>query len=157
MEKSELNSKYYTPTIDEFHVGFEYEWNGWKEKGIFGKCQVEDIYYFDELRDDLFYGEVRVKYLDREDIESLRHKNNDGFTTFFKVRSEDDNEIVFQTYWVEEDQYLDEEYIYWDIKYNRIKITHKSKTLFWGKIKNKSELKVLLKQLGIYEDQKSTK
>ena len=58
------NNLYYTPEISEFHVGFEYEvfdklhniWN--KENNFF-------------LQQGDFKDEIRVKYLDQFDIESL--------------------------------------------------------------------------------------
>src|SRR4030042_2406539 len=74
-----INNKYYIPTIDEFRIGFEYELcfnNEWRQ------------FIFDELRwfnhpneeSSLSYpalikqGNIRVKYLDKEDIESLGFK-----------------------------------------------------------------------------------
>ena len=148
-------SKYYQPNIKEFRVGFEYErMNGDKwEKAEFGEIDGYRTFArgyeneFEEIATGI--RSVRVKLLDSEDIESIIHVNNQDFSTKFKLRNSYENELVFQTYWIEENEFLDEEYIYWDIKYNQIKITHKSKTLFWGKIKNKSELEVLLSQLGI--------
>lgn len=32
-----MENKYYTPTIEEFHVGFEYEWNNSDEDDVFRK------------------------------------------------------------------------------------------------------------------------
>ena len=66
--------KYYTPEIEEFHVGFEYEFrhDDFKEDGWIKYSTPE----FNPEREDSFIGksdlsEYRVKYLDREDIESL--------------------------------------------------------------------------------------
>ena len=60
-------SKYYTPTIEEFHVGFECEiLNGY---GAWKHISVEMSHFkLDEVEN---LKEWRVKYLDREDIESL--------------------------------------------------------------------------------------
>ncbi|WP_372938815.1 hypothetical protein, partial [Seonamhaeicola sp.] len=74
------DNKYYTPTIEEFYVGFEYEtlcengnvkddsnWN----KFIFG---VYDNFEFDiegwsdVLKEYISHKLIRAKHLDREDI-----------------------------------------------------------------------------------------
>jgi len=61
--------KYYTPTIEEFHVGFEYEvlaGNEW----VNTKIHVENI----NLNMDRVINHIetcRVKHLDKSDIESL--------------------------------------------------------------------------------------
>lgn len=67
-------NKYYTPTIEEFHVGFEYELLGnsgnWY-KNNFGDANGE---YWNELSEcywDITHNKLRVKYLDQSDIESL--------------------------------------------------------------------------------------
>ena len=139
-----MKDKYYTPTIDEFHVGFEYEI---LEMGCKTKYNPTTLNQWDDLSGDyddstLLYeiarGRqlVRVKYLDREDIESLGfvfiasdwwHKSNMG----------DDWQITRGN----KDVYL--------ISYGQHEYVDKSKGSFKGKIKNKSELKRLLKQLGI--------
>lgn len=161
IEKQSMESKYYTPDISEFYVGFEYEMSTEMVcKTLASRPQIEwfkqifdgiSPYSFEFIKHslDIKSNLVRVKYLDREDIESLIITDKKDYNTYFKLRSEDENELIFQTYWVDESEFLDEEYIYWDIKYNRIKITHKFKTLFWGTIKNKFELKKLLTQLNI--------
>ncbi len=69
-------NKYYTPEIEEFHVGFEYEWfdgSDWNkvtqkyfDGGLFNNGDGEHPFEY-QLSD---VG-IRVKYLDQEDIESL--------------------------------------------------------------------------------------
>lgn len=68
-----MEKKYYTPKIEEFHVGFEFEsrWNNnswekhtWKLDSFL--CLIGHGEY-----DFSNYGELRVKYLDRADIESF--------------------------------------------------------------------------------------
>jgi hypothetical protein len=62
--------KYYTPSIEEFRVGFEVELLH-PDNGIWGKYIIrfdDELSYLRELADQ---EELRVKYLDREDIESL--------------------------------------------------------------------------------------
>ena len=73
--------KYYTPEIKEFHIGFEYEYEDINESGSTtswyktvikeNECYIIDqhLKYSDDLN-------LRVKYLSREDIESLGWKFN---------------------------------------------------------------------------------
>lgn len=149
-------NKYYTPTLDEIYLGFELEWQSKIRNESWNKqiCDTDliSIIYdeYEHADEEPFNEQFRVKYLDRSDIESIIHINaGKDFTTHFKLRESYDDELIFQTYWIEENEFLDEEYIYWDIKYNIIKITHKSHTLFSGTIKNKSELIKLLKMLNV--------
>jgi len=67
--------KYYTPEISEFYVGFEFEFG---DKATEGTSTEWDTYIISNedslymwLKDPL---EKRVKYLDKEDIESLGFK-----------------------------------------------------------------------------------
>ncbi len=134
-------AEYYTPTIEEFHVGFEYgifeykfpnrNEGGWRKSMITPKhIRVENREYLEENL-SLF----RVKCLDREDIESLGFEcTNDhiGFLTFKKqgciieLAPKNPNEAPV------------------------VRITRdSSSSKFEGTIKNKSELKRILKQLGI--------
>ena len=63
---SELDKKYYTPSIEEFHVGFEFE----KLEGLeWFSHNIPPHYRVFSLGDEL--TNYRVKFLDREDIESL--------------------------------------------------------------------------------------
>lgn len=73
-----MENKYYTPELREFHVGFEFEmdagtgWskqifpNPWWNNGGMGGIDALKRCVEDQI--------VRVKYLDREDIESLGWK-----------------------------------------------------------------------------------
>jgi hypothetical protein len=146
------NNKYYTPTIDEFHVGFEYEIK--KESSWFVKHynqgSLVDIYYnYNDDLDSIDFNEntIRVKYLDQKDIESLGFIYDEHYcegSQFYKHINIGDSFTRF---------------IVLDLFDNKITITKLmdySKTsringikLFQGKIKNKSELVKLLKQLGI--------
>ena len=73
-------SKYYTPKIEEFHVGFEYEWYlEFKNNWVKSKYEATDfldhdgICFFDDYK-----TRVRVKYLDQEDIDSLGFEETMG-------------------------------------------------------------------------------
>lgn len=122
--------KYYTPEIEEFHIGFEYEWLN--EDSIWIKeCSPTEI--SEEGFDEQTYG-LRVKYLDKEDIESF------GFIKDYERAS---GPVWYRDGWqlksdginIYELRNINKEYIF----------------KFYGIIKNKSELKKLLKQLNIYE------
>jgi hypothetical protein len=131
-----IKDKYYTPKIEEFHVGFEYEYcmlenqlPVWK-KDFFGKI-INDT----KTLEWLYKLGIRVKYLDQEDIESLGFITYDD-TTFDKG----DLQIRFNCLLQKKGQGLGL------IIYNRY-----SGIIFTGYIKNKSELIKLFKQLDINE------
>lgn len=72
----ETENKYYTPTIEEFHTGFEYETfvedkNIWSKETFYLNKSHIDLVYFVSLIGKENVPKVRVKYLDKEDIESL--------------------------------------------------------------------------------------
>lgn len=140
-----MNNKYYTPSIEEFHIGFEFQ-----------KWQVHDLYYqtlimqadinltFIEER----LQEIRVKYLDTEDIESLGFTKNisgeiPSHSNYYKLN---DNKIIQITeYWSHEKLRRSNLIrIYTGVQHQ-----YPYSEVFRGEIKNKSELKRLLKQLNI--------
>lgn len=165
----ETNNKYYTPEISEFYIGFEYQCKSTFHDGTV-KTQEQfddDIKYkwndtkVDSIQ-DLSYVQrslhgrnaelnrcgTRVKFLDKEDIESFKFKTQDG-----KEHIHETDDLLFFVIWNGKDEF--------GITYN--KKEHYIKTIkhFSGlhnmnecwmpiNIKNKSELKVLLKQLNIY-------
>lgn len=133
--ESHLNPKYYVPEINEFHIGFEYEYEDINESGSTtswyktvvkeNECYIIDqhLKYSDNLN-------LRVKYLSREDIESLGWK----FNTDLYIR----NNLTLQ---VHKDSIT--------IKYYD-NFNNDSRTLVEQiNIKNKSEFITLLKQLRI--------
>jgi hypothetical protein len=134
-----MDNKYYIPTIEEFYVGFEYEYKhpiGWKKEKMSWESPHEIF------SDAIFMKTVRVPYISKEDIESLGWKydklengwleykliKNNKFYTLFKTKS--NNYIVTLTF----EKAPNSNNIYY---------------IFKGKIKNKSELKKLMEQLGI--------
>jgi hypothetical protein len=128
-----MTKEYYTPTIEEFHIGFEYEWLDENKMWIKSFCPEEiSVEGFDEQT----YG-LRVKYLDREDIESLGFNTEDNGECYNKTNAFD----IYGLYPWEWNKGIQNQY----------KIILNGDTLFLGIIKNKSELKVLLKQLNIHE------
>jgi len=132
-----MNNKYYTPEIEEFHPGFKYEVKDfhdnlvdyvWKEETMGIGC--------DFVLDELLGGDIRVKHLDREDIESLGWVYDKTYPGL--------NEDMFTT----EEYILDYDY---DSKYCRIywRENNGDVTRFSGTIKNKSVLKQVLKMIGV--------
>lgn len=131
-----MENRYYTPEIEEFHVGFEYEHkdNGvWKQREIDRPNQISAIDM--NLRTPYMDGTpIRVKYLDREDILDCGFKKiNEGI---FKM-----HESNFGMYFIPSDNNRVEIYI---------DIYDYEGCVFIGHIKNKNELKTLLKQLRKY-------
>lgn len=174
MEKSKSVDEFYVPTIEEFHVGFEYERNDgsdWYNKvsnaydmmdvsTMLNKQKEYEMYEShpknidlteserDEklkeirLQKNVYCKRIRVKYLDREDIEAEGFKKVgdqfDSIKTYFGVGTGDDKKLCV---------YLDEIDHSIDIWYrsNRGDLF----TKFEGIVKNKSEFKKLLKMLRI--------
>lgn len=145
-------NKYYTPDISEFYIGFEYEWS---EEGrkiwIEEKADQDDVlaaYASYEETPEIYPNEYRVKYLEREDIESLRFIKTVEDVESFTFQQRIDNKA-----WLELTLDWDEDKAekwnvcieYW---YENLNSRSNYSTLFRGTIKNKSELIRLLKQLG---------
>ena len=120
-----MSDKYYIPKIEEFYIGFEYEF-GLVEKGTHTKLIIEDaVQLADALHTYRLGYSILVKYLDSEDIESLGFVRTD-IPTFKRAE--------YTIEWMK-DEPLD---VYRD-----------NDCIFSGTIKNISELKRLLTQLGI--------
>lgn len=124
-------TKYYTPTIEEFHVGFEYEVQQMEE--LCGSLTYTEEYasFNYEFGDEINLERVRVKCLDQEDIESF------GFKAV---------ELRFGAM------------LFSGSKYNIAYFPHSKMVsiylkgvdiVFKGNIKNKSELKRVLQQIDI--------
>lgn len=140
------NNLYYTPTIEEFHVGFEYEVmipekSIWSKEVFFLNDSHINIIKWVTIQDEFTTHKVRVKYLDQSDIESLGWMYD--MTDF-------NNKFVFlvnQRYKINS--------MYNLVKYDDqdlITISKKddnSSYIFKGIIKNKSELIKLMQQLNI--------
>lgn len=142
-----MEEKYYTPKIEEFHVGFEFEYNnkhnGWEKDSM--KFPNNYAFLFDvRTHEDI----IRVKYLDREDIESLGWEldqtvKGDSFFYHknYNMMSEIEPCLCFTP---KQEMNI---HIY-DVS---SPLNTKDYTALL-KIKNKSELKKLMKQLNILCD-----
>jgi len=151
-----MEKRYYTPKIEEFHVGFEFEelthvtkmWTCESFQNGYSIYYQADERHGGSLNNSIEElineNRVRVKCLDQDDIEEL------GWD-----RDLDSSQ-----------RYEREDYIMhgfandgiWAIKERRIYEKHGAllavfDTLFEGKIKNKSELKRMMVQLGITQEQ----
>lgn len=148
--------KYYTPELTELTVDFEYEVKylsgnllrkedtkeEWIKINDFTNAyDYEDSCLYGFIK-DLEKGNIRVKYLDSSDIESLgfTYKNNvfKSNKTYFGIGTGDDKKLIIELF--SPDGILD---IYF------LENRGSQETLFSGKIKNISELRKLLKQLNI--------
>jgi len=129
-----MTEKYYTPSIDEFHVGFEYE-TYVPNKDVWSK----EVFYMNESHIKLLNGihlklpTIRVKHLDGDDIRSL------GFNCAWAEAYETIYEHDRIRSWV---------LTHTGFEYN-IQINKGDAVYFRGTIRNKSELVKLLKQLNI--------
>jgi len=143
-----MEAKYYTPEIEEFHVGFEYYFNDIGADGenlydenrkavIKDGTQIDDI---TRLQDGKPVYNLFVKHLDRQDIEELGWKYSNLSNTY-SIELNDMSSVLTNGIWL-------------DIQSNnRIKIIDcrlpRHEVVFNGYIKNKSELKKLMKMLNI--------
>tara|TARA_R110000764_G_scaffold234790_6_gene328888 strand:- start:199 stop:606 length:408 start_codon:yes stop_codon:yes gene_type:complete len=131
-----MENKYYTPEIEEFHVGFEYEFRtlkGWDKEVM--SWNDYPSYAGDYIGEAIKETDgIRVKYLDQEDIESfgfeLRGDTYYGFTVLNKP----------------DPTWLELRYGGWGSEL--ILNTDQGYVLFRGVIENKSELKRVLKMIG---------
>ena len=143
-----MKNKYYTPEIEEFHVGFECEWQSkvrnetWNKQvcdGDLVSIAYDSIEHQDE--DEPFEEEFRVKFLDTEDILDLGFKYTNNDLDLLKVTKESTIRIRLRLF--EDAPHLS--IYHTDELYNK----EQALRIFSGEIKNKTELKKLLKQLGI--------
>jgi hypothetical protein len=134
-----MENKYYTPGLEEFHIGFEYQYRAGVNTWI--DCVIND---FSEVTDsdgsmnsDIpWYGNsienFRVKYLDEEDIEECEwaYHSTCGNIRFVNERG-------------------------WKLYLNDDCMCGiedaKADTIFLGQIKNKSQFKRLIEQLNVNE------
>lgn len=130
--------KYYTPKPEEFYIGFEFQYKNiqgiWVDL-IFEANMIVN-YPKENKVESIIYswlkeGKVRVKYLDREDIESFgfKHYNEENAIERYELNG-------YFLYW------------YGNPFLSICKIDM-SNQIFRGGIKNKSEFSRLLKQLSI--------
>lgn len=147
---------HYTPKIEEFHVGFEYEYQGdmdgkthWFKENIPDGIELSDIVKDLHYNSEDVAGKIRVKSLDREDIESFdfEFKKTNGMSYWYEMEF-CGNRLPESSYsfW--------KVFIRHDPKRNIIEIEAQTSngekdTFFEGTIKNKSKFKEILTDIGI--------
>ena len=169
-----MDTKYYIPDISEFHVGFEYEhchssirfvmldlktgdrtnetepkeiW----EKSVFTGNEFDIWKSSFEFDDSLRDGQIRVKYLDKEDIESLGFKceKEDVLSTLYSQFNRRFSMLVDNGYFIHIGMMTLSDRVILTIDTSVYENSEKTKVIHSIRIKNKSELEKLLKQLGI--------
>jgi len=138
-------SKYYVPSIDEFYAGFEFEFIPRNEQECVCRRKVsgsslyyKGIFYPSSYRIITHNDSIRVKYLDKIDILDTGFefiKENNGVEYFYYYSKTDVYQLTYSL-----------DYIKITIKGISI---DKNVDIFRGIIKNKSELKKILKMLCI--------
>jgi len=148
-------SKYYTPSIEEFYIGFEIEWQSQIRKETWNSqiCGIDlisiaynEFEHADE--DEPFSEQFRVKYLDIEDIESLGFKFinlTDSYCESYIFENEKMKPVL-------KIQYVKDNKSFNIIIKNKYVSNPDDFIRFKGVIRNKSELKKLLTQLQIINE-----
>ncbi len=142
------NDKYYTPTLDEFFIGFEYE--GYRDEFCpdhkkewidltFGRWTSPNSHK--KLLELIESNKVRVKYLDKEDIESLGFKYDNYYKTESHSKDLTGSKLGYS---ITITKCYGNEYCIYHIHPDGNK-----SVIFRGVIKNVSILKKLLQQLNI--------
>jgi hypothetical protein len=131
MEDTATN-KYYTPEIEEFHVGFEFERliTGMREHWNKVTMSVNFL-SLEDIDDEIELKEIRVKHLDREDIEEC------GWEFDTKVEGRHQPYVYSKNnFWM---RFYELEFWKFNVSILDLQFT----------IKNKSELIKLMSQLNI--------
>ncbi len=146
--------KYYAPEIEEFHVGFEYEWfkptyNKWSKEKF---ENTRELYFIERsLRKDFENKFVRVKYLDREDIEScgfeFRYINTANDDQYFSMNNNRN--------WVHVSLTRFSSWVVLKIESSVFKDSIRTIVINSISIKNKSEFIIILDQLNLSKSGKS--
>jgi len=174
-----MENKYYTPTIEEFYVGFECQTYyqtydalfGLPDRYQWGNFRIRHAHQIQNIPSFIENKKCRVKYLDKDDVESL------GFEKSLKNQW-----VGWDDFWLNHTEPGRDYYLYTTLHFpkavkdlNRIEdnlfkiILHRhyksdedgttnieyqleqkeSQIVFEGSFKNKSELKKIMKQIGI--------
>jgi len=134
------NSKYYAPSIEEFHVGFEFEiWYSCAYTPELWEKETLELYKGEDLN-MLADGchQLRVKYLDQSDIESLGWKET--CTDYIYTIATNKVQLRYNDTVALLEMYKEN---------NTFTIMYSCECIFKGTIKNKSELKKLMRWLNI--------
>ncbi len=135
--------KYYTPTIDDLHVGFEYEISDpggttFEKRTIISPEELSGMIMY--IDDDSRDCDVRAKYIDQEDIEECGFKHIGS--GWYEKHYDKFEESINPWFFIRIRKWKDQELDIWGVRDEDDK-----SLLFRGKIKNKSELKKILKMV----------
>ncbi len=150
-----MKQTYYTPSIEEFHVGFEYEFlnfdSEWKLVPICGTWYSKSIATTHSLsivfknfdynlliNKDTKEPKYRVKHLDRENVENLGWLFTKNLFGDFYTKKQQEQMFYLQLF--------PDNFISIGL---RKEIEDEKRAYFCGTIKNKSELQKLMTQLNI--------
>ena len=142
--------KYYTPKIEEFCIGFEFEEefnnpNLTKMVRPIGdnyewvKLTLNTSHSISRITSKIKKQKIRTKYLDKTDIESFGFVEDKSNSDQYRLNLE-----------LVKDGYIYGVVLYDTTQVSIYKYKHKEDVIFCGKIKNKTEFKKLLNQVGIY-------
>jgi hypothetical protein len=140
MENKEI--RYYTPKIEDFHIGYQYEYwcdNEWNKEIIkTGQCFNFALFRLEDEKN------VRTKHLDKSDIENLGWEYNKE-NNIYKICLCSDYEIFDYTLKHIEHQNA----IHITLTYKSPKESIENETYFKGKCPSINELITIQRLLGI--------
>ncbi len=150
------DDNYYTPTIDELHVGMEVEYRdplkgGWLPSKIAGISNMEFVYILGSGRATPI-DEVRIPYLTSEDIEAEGWVFCDD-TKDLEYEGTEDEELLMH-----ERHYLHTTYSYTGLEiffYEddlSVTIRKNGEIVFNGTIKNRHQLRQVMEMVGIKKE-----
>lgn len=141
-----MENKYYTPKLKDLYINSEFEYQTddkkWHKCSDYinefasGYSNEDSGWDLNKLIDN---NKLRVKYLDKEDIEELGWK-------FFDYEPTGDGDVRWWSGFKKEEYVLKECNAWQD---GNVNITKRGRILFQGNIKNKSKLIDVMKMLDI--------
>lgn len=144
------NNKYYTPNIEEFHIGFRYQYVLDPRIPEYSETvevrNHDDLKYLTRLKTDR--DDFRVKYLDSEDIEEL------GWEYVNETVKFEGEDLNFK-YWVIRKDSVS----HYELTFNEgiltidVVMPLMRTTEFRGTVKNYNQLKLIMNMLNIDIDE----
>ena len=140
-----MENKYYTPTIEEFHPGFIYEITKYPDAPLYTTNTTINLLF----EHDEYINELRVKHLDKSDIEILGWEFENEYVAYYK------HKLYVHEFWGPPESRTEHKERY-KLFFRKGEITISNdqtyddyQSLFKGAIKNKQELIKLMQQLNI--------
>lgn len=136
-----MENKYYTPKIEEFHVGFRYEHyipgkECWAKEEFFLNDSHVNIIKYVEIQTEDTLLKVRVKSLDHDDIIEAGWEENKNQSSEFLA------------------DYILGDYLFDIFDSERgIRINYRHETVFFGKISNYNKLLEVMGMLGVEREE----